>query len=58
MTQATLTQLDCDERSSSYHDLDWHQFKLIQAGFASVRGIRLFDDRYTLEILMPGRNQQ
>jgi hypothetical protein len=46
------------DRTTTYPDLNWQQFKLIQAGFAPSRGIRLFYSHNTLEILMPGRNYE
>jgi Uma2 family endonuclease len=36
----------------------WEQFKLIQQGFENSPGIRLFYYDGTLEILMPGREQE
>jgi len=39
-------------------DLDWQQFKLIQAGFAESPGIRLAYYNGTIEILMPGREHE
>jgi Uma2 family endonuclease len=46
------------DRTTIYPDLNWQQFKLIQAGFAQSRGVRLFYSHNTLEILMPGRNHK
>jgi Uma2 family endonuclease len=46
------------DRLTIYPDLEWQQFKLIQAGFAKSRGIRLSYSHNTLEILMPGRNHE
>jgi Uma2 family endonuclease len=39
-------------------DLSWSQFKLIQAGFAEAKGVRLFYFNHTLEIIMPGRDHE
>ncbi|WP_019498146.1 Uma2 family endonuclease [Pseudanabaena sp. PCC 6802] len=35
-------------------DITWQQFKLIQAGFAESKRVRLFYDNNTIEIFMPG----
>jgi Uma2 family endonuclease len=60
MTQATLLypHAIAEDRTSIYPDLNWQQFKLIQAGFAQSHGIRLFYSHNSLEILMPGRNHE
>ncbi len=60
MTPATLfypRSID-EDRVTTYPNLNWQQFKLIQAGFAQSHGIRLFYAHNTLEILMPGRNHE
>lgn len=36
----------------------WHQFKLIQEGFADSPGVRLFYHNGTIEIFMPGRDHE
>jgi Uma2 family endonuclease len=38
--------------------LTWHQFKLIQEGFAQSPGVRLFYYNGTIELLMPGRDHE
>jgi Uma2 family endonuclease len=47
-----------EDQITTYPDLNWQQFKLIQAGFAQSHGIRLFYAHNILEILMPGRNHE
>ncbi len=47
-----------EDRLTIYPDIEWQQFKLIQAGFAKSHGIRLAYVYNTLEILMPGRNHE
>jgi hypothetical protein len=52
MKQAAILDphsIDAD-RITAYPDLNWQQFKLIQAGFSQSRGIRLFYSHNTLEI--------
>ncbi|WP_396135741.1 Uma2 family endonuclease, partial [Chamaesiphon sp. VAR_69_metabat_338] len=47
-----------EDRVTTYPNLNWQQFKLIQAGFTQSHGIRLFYAHHTLEILMPGRSHE
>lgn len=47
-----------EDRFTIYPNIEWQQFKLIQAGFAKSPGIRLSYFYNTLEILMPGRNHE
>jgi Uma2 family endonuclease len=41
-----------------YAGRSWEQFKLIQKGFESAPGVRLFYYAGTIEILMPGREHE
>ncbi len=50
---ATHSEQDQDQRIV-YSGITWEQFKLIQAGFADSKNIRLFYYQDTIEILMPG----
>jgi Uma2 family endonuclease len=58
MTQTPLRPARFSEQEDQhlvYSGLTWQQFKLIQAGFADSKGMRLFYHQNTIEILMPGR---
>ncbi|WP_204101811.1 MULTISPECIES: Uma2 family endonuclease, partial [Spirulina sp. CCY15215] len=46
------------DRHIVHYGLTWPQFKLIQAGFAGSRNIRLSYYDRTIEILMPGREHE
>jgi len=54
---ATSGQQEQDQQFI-YSGITWQQFKLIQAGFADSRGIRLFYYNNIIEILMPGRTHE
>jgi Uma2 family endonuclease len=57
INQAPLLSKNTD-RQLVYSGVDWHHFKLIQAGFAEASGIRLAYFNGTIEILMPGRTHE
>ncbi|MBW4516873.1 MAG: Uma2 family endonuclease [Timaviella obliquedivisa GSE-PSE-MK23-08B] len=46
------------EQRILYQGISWHQFKLIQAGFAESPGIRLSYYHGAIEIFMPGREHE
>jgi Uma2 family endonuclease len=57
INQSLLLSKNTD-RQLVYSGIDWHQFKLIQSGFAEASGIRLAYFNGTIEILMPGRTHE
>ncbi|MEA5471485.1 Uma2 family endonuclease [Spirulina sp. 06S082] len=58
MTQTPLLKPTSPDRSIVHYSITWQQFKLIQAGFAESRNIRLSYYDNTIEILMPGRDRE
>lgn len=46
------------EQRIVHHGRTWEQFKLIQKGFEGSHGVRLFYYNGTLEIIMPGEDQE
>jgi Uma2 family endonuclease len=57
MTQTPLRSARFSEQEDQHlvhSGLTWQQFKLIQAGFADSKGMRLSYHQNTIEILMPG----
>ncbi len=59
MTQTPLRTAPSSEKGQDqcfiYSGITWQQFKLIQAGFAESKRVRLFYYKETIELLMPGR---
>lgn len=58
MTQIQLLNHQTKDQHLVHHGINWHQFKLIQEGFAGSPGVKLFYYNGTLEILMPGREHE
>ena len=58
MTQASLLTHSSTDQRIVYSSITWQQFKLIQAGFAESPGIRLAYHDSTIEIIMPGRDDE
>lgn len=58
MTQAKLENPPSSDQRIIHSGLNWEQFKLIQAGFAESRRVRLFYSDNTIEIIMPGREHE
>ena len=58
MTQTQLLNHPTNDQQLVHHGINWHQFKLIQEGFAGSPGVKLFYYNGTLEILMPGREHE
>ena len=58
MIQTSLLKPTSPDRSIVHYGITWQQFKLIQAGFAESRNIRLSYYDNTIEILMPGRDRK
>lgn len=58
MTSTSFPSLSATDQHLIYAGLDWHRFKLIQAGFAESPGVRLAYYHNTIEILMPGRDHE
>lgn len=54
-TRPALSSEQEQDQYFIYSGLTWEQFKLIQAGFADSRGIRLSYYQGTIEIIMPSR---
>jgi Uma2 family endonuclease len=58
MTQLLDRASQLGDRSLVYGDRTWAHFKLIQAGFAEARGIRLAYYKGAIELLMPGQDHE
>ncbi len=58
MTQLIDRPQPTTDRAISHPDRSWAQFKLIQAGFSEVRGVKLAFYQGTIEILMPGQDHE
>ncbi len=54
-TPVNITQVKEQDQWLTYSGLTWEQFKLIQAGFADSKRVRIFYYKGTIEIIMPGR---
>ncbi len=62
MTQTPICRDISSKQEQDQHfvslDIDWAQFKLIQAGFAKSKNVRLSYYREELEIIKNGRNHE
>ena len=58
MTQTPLLKVTSLDSHIVHYGITWQQFKLIQAGFAGSRNLRLSYYDRTIELLMPGREHE
>ena len=58
MTQTPLLKPTSPDSRIVHYGITWQQFKLIQAGFAGSRNLRLSYYDGTIELLMPGREHE